>query len=189
MQLRGCQNPRRAGVEEDEIGIGACLEVTLLRPQPEDLRRIGAEQTDKVRARDPLRYHAEAVHQQQRRLDPGYPRADLTEVVDARALREGKTAMVAAHALDRAARDPIPELRLALKIAKRWGHHVAGGIRLAVTRVIEHEVVRTGFGDRLDAAPTGLADQVNRQRGGDVDEVDGAAGHPAEQQAATNRVR
>src|SRR2546428_8655504 len=127
MQLRGGQNPRRPRVEEDEIGIGPWLEITLLRPQSEDLRRVGAEQPHKVRARDPLGEHAEAVHQQQRSLDPGDSWADLTEVVDARTLREGKTAVVAAHALDRAAPDPIPELLLALKVAKRRGHDIAGG--------------------------------------------------------------
>src|SRR5256714_6097533 len=100
VQFRDRERARRARIEENEVGVRARPNVALARPESEDLRRIRGEQPDQVAKRHVALHYADAVEEEQRRLDARDARADAAEVIDALSLREGKAAVVAAHTVD-----------------------------------------------------------------------------------------
>ena len=164
-------------VEDDEVGVAPDREVPLLRIQPEDLRRLGAQPVHEVALLHPPRGHTEMPHERQERPDAGKPHRDPTEVRGALVLvGGGELAVVGRDDLDQPLVQGVPQVLLVLLAPQRRAGSVAlpGGTRQLP--LVQQQEVRARLGVDLQTQLERLVDGLDTLGCRDVDNVDGRSG-------------
>ena len=100
-------------------------------------------------------------------------------------------AVVGRDALQVVERQAAPQLILLRPVAQRRAHHVlrAAEVRLLVVVVRQEQVLRTGFGERRQAAVARFGDHLERLGRRQVDDVDRHVGDFGQRDGAVGRFR
>ena len=141
----------------------------------------GRDKFDEAVGGEALSVDAAGVDEAQAVLDARAAVGNFREVVLAQffLFLEAKRAMVGGDDLQRIVREPLPEFFLVPFFAQRRRENVFGALEAGSVHVFERkiEILRTSFGISGQAAVARLANFFERVVAGEMNDVDGRAGH------------
>ena len=124
---------------------------------------------------------AAGVDEAQAVLDAGAAIRDFGEIVFAQLFLffHAKGAVIGGDNLERIARESLPEFFLMPFFAERWSENVFCAFKAGSVHIFEREIqiLWAGFGVDGDAAVAGFANFFERVVAGEMNDVDGGAGH------------
>src|SRR6185437_12702031 len=169
------------GVPEDDVGVAAGGDGSLLRIHAEDLCRGGRGDFDEAVEGEAAGVDAMMVDQLHPVFDAGAAVGDFGEVVLAEGLLvgEAKGAVVGGDNLQVIVLEAVPELLLVFLFAQRRREDVFRVFEGFAGHLVfdgEQEILRAGFGEGGQAAVARFANLVEGVFAGEMHDVDGGSG-------------
>ena len=174
--VRGGDRVPLRGVEDDEVRIRADRNRPFARVEPEELRRVRAEQLDHPVERDTALADPEVVDHVQPVLEPRPAVRDLGEVVLAERLLAvpEERAVVGRDRGEHVGAHGVPEHVLVRLVPRRRRVDVLAAleVRPLEERLVDEEVLRAALAPDRPALLARERDRVERLLAGDVDDVE-----------------
>src|SRR5882724_632268 len=169
------------GIEDDQVGVGANGDGAFARIEAKEFSGRDCNQLDKTVRRKMFAVDPAGIHETQAVLDAGAAIGNLGEIVLAELflLLEAEGAVVGGNNLQSVFGEALPELFLVPLFAERRSEDILGAFKTGGVHIFQGkiQVLRAGLGVSGQAAVARFADFFERVVAGEMNDVDGRAGH------------